>query len=420
MGSGDGTDVRSLSRVTNDAAERAALLQAVGERLLAVREGAIEALIVCETRQTALREVDKTIRALRTYDRELEALHGRRPLGRVSVALPYNNPLYSFVLYCGGPTVAGNQVLCRPSRLTAGPLVKICELLEPELARLDIRLELVMSGADFIDVEFARGGSDVFLFTGSWRNAEALSSTHTRTRLIYCGPGVNPFVVLPDADIPTAVDLALKARLFNSGQDCLAAERFYVHEAVLDSFVNGLVARLDEVRVGDNTDPDVVIGPLISSDAAAHVTDLLTASYAGRQVILSGPIAGALVSPHVVITDRQDPLVLAEKYAPIFVIVPYRSQDDAAELASQGDYRLGATIVGAAHGALATRLPHPHVAVNECLIAHEEDDAHVPFGGSGRSGFVVDGHVRRDGPILFSVETSQPTKSSFDHEGARS
>lgn len=405
--------------MVTDSSELAARLAAVGHALERHRDAAVTALIECETRKTAVREVDKTIRALETYDRELPLLADREPVGAVAVALPYNNPLYSMVLYCGGPLLAGNSVRCRPSSLTAAPLSQICELLSSALSELPLTIEVGASGADFIRYEYLEGRSDAFIFTGSWGNARELSEERVGSKLIYCGPGVNPFVVLDDADVPTAVGLALEARLFNSGQDCLAAERFYVHESRLDEFVDELLRSLKAIKVGHNDDPEVVVGPLVSVQSANYLRDLLGSHHKSRSTVLRGEIDGSTVGPHVVVTDATDPIVLAEKYGPIFVVVPFTSIAEAELLASDAEYRLGATVVGSAEQAAQLTLPHPHIAVNECLIAYEEDDAHVPFGGELRSGFVRDGDRSYGGPILFSVETSRPKSPTPQTEPRR-
>ena len=78
----------------------------------------IDILSNVETKKTAINEVDKTIKTLRTYSCEKQYIEGRKPSGKVAVFLPFNMPLYSMVLYAFGPLFAGNEVYVRPSKIT--------------------------------------------------------------------------------------------------------------------------------------------------------------------------------------------------------------------------------------------------------------------------------------------------------------
>ena len=188
----------------------------------------VEILTECETEAVALVEIEKSVRALRTYQTELPAVAGRRPMGSVYVSLPFNNPLYSLILYCCGPLLAGNSVLCRPSSMTAQQVEKITALSSAVTSNLPFAIDH-RTGSQFLSD--AAANADCVIFTGAWENVLELRR-RVANRLVYCGPGLNPFGVLGDADMDEAVEAAVRARLFNSGQDCLCAERFYVAEVI--------------------------------------------------------------------------------------------------------------------------------------------------------------------------------------------
>lgn len=378
----------------------AGLLRQWGEALTVNAPSILGALQRTETRATAENELQKTIRALLTYNEESALLRDRSPLGDIYVSLPYNNPLYSAVLYSCGPALAGNTVICRPSSQTSSVLHELMEITPPPSD-----LQVLFSfdpGATFI--EAALGKSDCLIFTGTWPNVESLRNS-VRQKLIYCGPGMNPFAALPDADIDEAVRTAMRGRLLNSGQDCLSIERIYIHSSIMTEFVDLLLDRLQHLKV--SAEPDADIGPLVSSQSARYIGTLLATDYPGRRLLVRGTITGPLVSPSVIVTSQADPIVHAEKFAPIFVLVPFDTPDQLTRYLNDSEYLFGVTIYG--HRWIEEIFPHqPHVAINSCLVTLEEQDAHIPFGGCKRSGFVqeADGTCH-DGPILFSIETSQ-------------
>ncbi|MFE7856325.1 aldehyde dehydrogenase family protein [Streptomyces sp. NPDC057403] len=362
-------------------------------------------LEIYETRATARVEFEKTLRALRTYSFEQLLLKDREPLGTVCVALPFNNPLYSLVLYACGPLLAGNHVRCRPSSLTKRALQGIEKTFPEEFERLGFTVDH-SGGLEFI--EAAAREADCLIFTGSWKNVQSISSTYGR-KLIYCGPGLNPFIVLRDAKIDVTVEAALEERLFNSGQDCLAAERFYVHDSKIDEFVAGVASAVDNISVG--YDPTCDVGPLVSEAAATHLQRLMTTEWHSRRTVRAGSVTGQLVTPSVYATTLDDPLLASEKYGPIFVIASYSDERELGRILNSSDFLLGVTVYGDS-GFEELGLEYPHIAHNESLLKVEGVDAHVPFGGRRKSGFVKMGaDLIKDGPILFSIETSRSTKN---------
>lgn len=376
----------------------------VADALVEEKESVLAALNSVETLRTAVSEFEKTVRALRSYRDELPMLAGRGPVGRVVVYLPFNTPLYSLVLYSFGPLLAGNSVLVRPSRLTRDVVETIWRLVGG--ACRDLPLAITREGGrELLHRIVVDKEVDALVFTGSWQNVESLIESIPREiKIIYSGSGVNPFIVYADADVSASVDVAVASRIFNSGQDCLAAERFYVAEQIFDIFSARLVACVKNLRVGPLTDPSVDVGPVLSDEIVSSVERLLAAAPDGRTVLYESPIVGRLVPPIVIATVDDDPIVRSEKYAPVFPLVSFASDDELQRCLIRSEFCLGATIYGTSPRDLSRLFPH--VATNCSLLAIEEADAHVPFGGHRKSGFVLHDGKRTSGPLLFSVETS--------------
>lgn len=376
----------------------------LADLLEAERQSVLAALNQVETFKTARVELEKTVRALRTYDRELPLLKGRSGLGVTAVMLPFNTPLYSFVLYAFGPLLSGNVVRVRPSALTGHVLRSLWGLMAPVLRSLPVSLSDA-SGSRFIQEALRTDPVGCFIFTGAWENiGRILPELSESVKCVYSGAGVNPFVVLRDADVEKAIAAAVSSRIFNSGQDCLASERFYIAREVYDEFLGGLLAAIEQLKVGPLTDPNVDVGPVVSASIAEHVMDLLNVSRGHGSLVHCGTVYGPLVYPAVVSTAQHDPIVRAEKFAAVFPLVSFGSVAEMVDYVDDCQYALGVSVFGGSTEGM--RFAAPHVAHNRTLIEVEEEDAHVPFGGERQSGFVQHHGLRRGGPILFSLETS--------------
>jgi len=363
----------------------------------------IDILSNVETKKTAINEVDKTIKTLRTYACEKQYIEGRKPSGKVAVFLPFNMPLYSMVLYAFGPLYAGNEVYVRPSKITKNALIEIYDLLKDLIQELPLHLVSHISGKEFWNQAMEDDEFNTVVFTGQWESVEDLAlKLIPGKKLIYCGSGLCPLIVRADADIKKAVDATIQSKVFNSGQDCLATEKIIVHEDVYDEFMGRLKSGVDKLIVGDNHNIETDIGQLATTDFVNRVQELLKMTCG--EIVRDGKIGGSYVEPIIVSTEIGDPLFEEEKFSPIFTVAKYRDEQKIVEYINSCDYALGLSIYG-------SRLKHDnfqieHVLYNRTVLDYEEDDAHIPFGGYKKSGFVLKDGKKTGGPILFSYETT--------------
>lgn len=367
------------------------------------RDEIISVLCEIETYVTAENEVDKTIRALRTYHKEQAFLLGRKPSGIIAVFLPYNMPLYSLVLYAFGPIYAGNKVLVRPSKMTGGQLKAIVDILGETTDNLD--LEIVETGGRlFLERITADKDISTIIFTGQWESVIDISNNLPENKkLIYCGSGVCPMIVRKKADIQVAVDVAIKSRFFNTGQDCLSTERILVHSDCFDVFVEELLRRIRGISPGENINPGTVIGPLISESIAQRALELVYSS--SGTILYESEHSGCVVGPIVVeAASPEEDVFIYEKFAPVFTLLRVDTDEEMVRIANESEHILGVTVIGDEYPLDA--FVAQHVEYNRSILEQEEDDAHVPFGGFRKSGFVMDSGGRREGPILFSIETT--------------
>lgn len=369
----------------------------------------VEILCRIETKKTAVNEINKTIKALKSYNSEDKYLADMSPLGVVAVFLPFNMPLYSLVLYGFGALYAGNTVYVKPSRLTYEPLKQIYTLLIASFSKLNLILVETgfnngISSRTFLQDAINKYQASVIVFTGQYSSMLHIKeSLPQQVKLIYSGSGLCPLIIRESADLSLAVDITVKSKLFNSGQDCLATEKIYVHEHIFDLYVDKLLERIKMVKVGPNDDDNTDVGPLISQELADSAMDIVRS--ASGQVILRGNQIGTLVYPSVIISTFDSEEFRIEKFAPVFVVAKYSDDDALLDDINNSDYCLGITIVG--NEFPANTFKAAHVEYNRSILEYEEDDAHVPFGGYEKSGFVCYNGSKHEGPILFSVETSK-------------
>jgi succinate-semialdehyde dehydrogenase/glutarate-semialdehyde dehydrogenase len=234
-------------------------------------------------------------------------------------------------------------------------------------------------------------------FTGSTHVGKILLAEASR-RVINTSMelgGNAPFLVLGDADVPTAVEGALVAKMRNAGEACTAANRFYVHGSVADEFGRQLADRMRRMTVGHGLTPGVEVGPLINASSRDGVAELVAASVDGNARVLTGGSIpdqkGYFYTPTVLGDVAPDDAILEEEiFGPVAPIVPFDDLDDAIGMANNTEMGLIAYVYGGDQAramAVAEALEAGMVAVNRGLLS----DPAAPFGGIKQSGIGREG-----------------------------
>jgi succinate-semialdehyde dehydrogenase/glutarate-semialdehyde dehydrogenase len=207
--------------------------------------------------------------------------------------------------------------------------------------------------------------------------------------------GNAPFVVFEDADVDAAVEGALIAKLRNSGQSCVAANRFLVHDAVAHTFAEKFAAAVGAKVTAPGTQPGAEVGPLINEAAVEKVTDLVDDAVAhGAQVLTGGSRLerpGHFFEPTVLTgVDGDARIVTEEIFGPVAPIVAFGSDDEAYELANGTPFGLAAyaytTSLARAQRAM-DEIEAGMIGINRGLVS----DASAPFGGVKSSGLGREG-----------------------------
>jgi succinate-semialdehyde dehydrogenase/glutarate-semialdehyde dehydrogenase len=203
--------------------------------------------------------------------------------------------------------------------------------------------------------------------------------------------GSDPFIVMPSADLDQAVGVAVKARIVNNGQSCIAAKRFILHANIAAEFTAGFVAAMESLKVGDPLDEATDVGPLampqIADDIEKQVNDSIRA---GARCLSGGKRIGTKGNFYAptVLADIPDgaPAAREETFGPVASLFRVKSLDEAVAVANDTRFGLGASVWTRDRneaGRLISGIESGQVFVNAMVAS----DPRIPFGGVKRSGF---------------------------------
>ncbi|MBV9745412.1 MAG: aldehyde dehydrogenase family protein, partial [Acidobacteriia bacterium] len=202
--------------------------------------------------------------------------------------------------------------------------------------------------------------------------------------------GSDPFVVMPSANLEQAVTWAVKARLVNNGQSCIAAKRFIVAESIAEEFERCFAMKMNAVVVGDPMDAKTELGPLSSDGAVQDIQEAVDATVkAGARVVTGGkPLnrPGAFYAPTVLTNIPKDsPGYREELFGPVACVFRAKDIDEAVEIANDTRFGLGAsawTTDPAEQERFVNELEAGMVFINKMVAS----DPRLPFGGVKWSG----------------------------------
>ena len=314
-----------------------------------------------------------------------------RPLGVVGIITPWNGP---FVLGMN-PTVqaliAGNSVVLKPSEVTPYSGALIGEIFEE--AGLPKGVLQVLLGDGETGAALLEADIDKISFTGSVATGRKVGEACGR-RLIPCTlelGGKDPFLVCSDADLERAAAGAVYGACVNTGQVCMAAERFYVVDSVADEFTRLVKEKTEALRQTDVGESDV--GAIFHEPQLKiierHIED---AKAKGAKVLCGGRrnpnLKGLYYEPTVLVDVTQDMAVIREEtFGPILPIVRVADEEEALRLANDTTYGLTASVWTRDENkglAYARRLSAGSVSINDSGLTYGALEA--PFGGIKDSG----------------------------------
>lgn len=321
----------------------------------------------------------------------------RQPIGVVAAITPWNFPSAMITRKAGAALAAGCPVIVRPADET--PFSALALAVLAQRAGMPDGVFSVITGdaREISAVLTASTAVRAVSFTGSTEVGRILlrQCADTIKRVSLELGGHAPFIVFGDADPHRAAELALAAKFQTSGQDCLAANRIYVHRDIYEAFVGRFTSLAAQLRVGDGMHPDVTIGPLMSTRAVARCeAQVADALEHGAKLLLGGArhAAGPLFFEPTVLCDVNDRMLICreETFGPVAAIAPFDSEAEIVVRANATEYGLAAYVMTrdvARALRVGEQLDFGMVAVNTAQFTGPP----IPFGGMKQSGLGREG-----------------------------
>lgn len=314
-----------------------------------------------------------------------------QPLGVVLAVMPWNFPLWQAVRFAATALMAGNVGLLKH----ASNVPQTALYLSDVLARggfPDGCFQTLLLGSSAVERILRDPRVAAATVTGSEPAGQAVAATagdeikHTVLEL----GGSDPFIVMPSADLDTAVSTAVTARVQNCGQSCIAAKRFIIHADVYDAFVDRYVEQMTALRVGDPSDPDTDVGPLATEQGRIDVEKQVEAAVAAGATVRCGgnrlDRPGWFYEPTVISDITRDMgLFYEEVFGPVASMYRAADIDEAIELANATTFGLGSNAWSsdeAEQQRFIDDIEAGQVFINGMTVSYPE----LPFGGVKRSG----------------------------------
>lgn len=314
------------------------------------------------------------------------------PIGPVLAVMPWNFPFWQVFRFAAPALMAGNAGVLKHASNVPGCALAIEEVFEEAGFPKNLFRTLLIGSKQvnsIIEDDRIRAatltGSE---FAGS-KVAEA-SGKNLKKTVMELG-GSDPYIVLADADLEKCISTAVKARMINTGQSCIAAKRFIVVDKVHDRFVEEAVRQMKKLKTGDPENPDTDFGPLARLDLLEDLDEQIKKSVdAGAKVLTGGrriDREGFYYEPAVVTGVTPEMTVFKEEtFGPALAVIKADDENHAIELANKSDYGLGGSL-WTKDIEKGTRLARQVESGAVFVNGMTKSDPRMPFGGIKRSGY---------------------------------
>ena len=270
----------------------------------------------------------------------------RDPVKAISAITPFNHPLNQ-VAHKVAPSIAtNNRMVLKPSEKTPLTALLLADMLYE--AGLPPQMFSVVTGDPAeIGLELITNPNvEVVTFTGGVSVGKWIAANAGYRRMVLELGGNDPLIVMEDADLEKASDLAVAGSYKNSGQRCTAVKRILAQESVADRFVALLVEKTKKVTYGDPMDPASDMGTVIDAEAASLMERRVNLAAAeGATLLWGNKRRGALYSPTVVDHVRPEmDLVRLETFGPVSPVIRFRDIDEAIRISNSTVYGLSSGV----------------------------------------------------------------------------
>ncbi|QCX80837.1 Geranial dehydrogenase [Streptomyces sp. YIM 121038] len=323
----------------------------------------------------------------------LRSVVRREPVGVVAAVIPWNSPFSSATSKVVPALLAGNSVVLKVSPENSLSMGFLAELLERAGLPYGV-ISVLPADREVSEYLVSHAEVDKIAFTGSTRAGRRIASLagERLKRVSLELGGKSAAIILPDADIEKAVAGVKFGSLLNNGESCIAQTRILAPRERYEEVVAGLKELVESLKVGDPSDPDTFIGPMIRPDQQQRVRDYIRLGIEeGARLVTGGPQVpaglerGNYVTPTVLAdVDNSQRIAQEEIFGPVLVVIAYDDENDAVRIANDSEYGLSGGIWSSdeEHAlAVARRVRTGTVTVNGASVGFDG-----PFGGFKASG----------------------------------
>ncbi|HKE06937.1 MAG TPA: NAD-dependent succinate-semialdehyde dehydrogenase [Candidatus Acidoferrum sp.] len=332
-----------------------------------------------------------------------------QPLGPVLAVMPWNFPFWQVLRFAAPALMAGNVALLKHASIVPQSALLIEELFH-RAGFADGVFQTLLIGSREVDRILGDRRVMAATLTGSEQAGieVGVGAAKRIKKVVLELGGSDPFIVMPSANLEIATTIAVKARIFNNGQSCIAAKRFIVAESIAEKFENLFAQKMAALNVGDPFDERTELGPLSTADGVADLErDVNRSVEMGAKVLTGGkPLQrpGNFYAPTVLVNIPKDsPAYKEEMFGPVASVFRAKDINDAIRIANDSRFGLGAsawTNDPTEQQKFINELDAGMVFINRMVAS----DPRIPFGGVKWSG-----HGRELGTVGIREFTNMKT-----------
>ena len=312
--------------------------------------------------------------------------------GVIMMVEPWNFPYYQIIRVFAPNFMVGNPMILKHASNTPSSAQLMADVIEDAGAPKGSLTNLFLN-YDQVSDAIADSRVQGVALTGSERGGASVAKTageHLKKTTLELG-GMDPFIVMDDANMDDVAEIAWRSRLYNAGQECTSSKRFIVMDKVYDEFVERLKDNFSKAKPGDPLNSDTTIAPMNSKKAKEELQEQVDeAIKAGAKVAYGNEpidLPGQFFMPTILTDiDQNNPAHKTEMFGPVAVVYKVSTEEEAIDLANDSPYGLGAIVFAgdSNHGAeIAAKIETGMVYVNNFRYSLPE----LPFGGVKRSGY---------------------------------
>lgn len=315
-----------------------------------------------------------------------------QPLGTIMAIMPWNFPYWQVFRFAAPALMAGNVVMLKHAPNVPQCALEIEKLLLSAGFSKGVFQTLLISEEQATEI-IKDPVVKAITLTGSNRAGASVGATaagHIKKTVMELG-GSDPFIVLKDADLDKAINFAVRARLINNGQSCIAAKRFIIADELYQHFLAGLKDRLTKIKAGDPLNENTGIGPMAREDLAVTLEnqvqnsiDLGAKLYFGKGK--KDPQSNFFAPCILTKVEKDMPAYKEELFGPVFTVFSFKNENEAIELANDSPFGLGASVWSMNlenSSNFIEKLETGSVFINGMV----KSDPRLPFGGIKNSGY---------------------------------